>query len=229
MARARVTQNLIEALVPFTQATAAVEGATIPVMTSNTTPSGVVTYSTQHYEAWQAFYPGNSQWGWLSNGSALPQWLGYQFPTAKTVRRYTMRAYYDEYNSYNRRIKTWKFQGSTDGNAWDDLDTQTDYVWANYTDYFLFEIASPAEYAYYRVYVTANYGDQYVGIGGLQMWDNATTTATVSQYVVEALGSFPGHAHVSQCVVEVLMAESEAQSDPPSSGGGGTHVFGYAG
>ena len=140
----------------------------IPVMTSNTAPSGTVTYSGQYYAAWYAFWPGNPNWGWLSAGAALPQWLGYQFPTAQTVKGYAMRAYYE--NIPSRRIKTWKFQGSTDGNTWVDLDQQTDYVWVNATDYFEFTIASPASYAYYRVYVTADWGGGYVGIGGLQMY-----------------------------------------------------------
>jgi len=51
-------------------------------------------------------------------------------------------------------------------------------------------------------------------------------TAIVSQDVVEVLGSFPGKVEVSQYVVEVLMAESEAKSGPPTTG---VRSFGYAG
>lgn len=206
-ARAKVSQDAVEVLWGFTSPTAPVNSVLIPVMTSNTAPSGTVTYSTQYYAGWQAFAPNNTQWGWLSANAALPQWLGYQFPTAKTVRRYEMRQYNENAASGNRRIKTWKFQGSSNGTDWTDLDTQTNYVWpTDWTDksYFMFEIASPASYAYYRVYITANWGDSYVGIGGLQMWDNTTVYATVSQDVVEVLAQITPSVRVGQDVIEVL-------------------------
>lgn len=206
-ARAKVSQAALEVLQSYTPPSGGSSVPLIPVMTSNTAPSGTVTYSSQYYAAWQAFAPDNTQWGWLNNGSALPAWLGYQFPTAKTVRRYQMRQYNENYAGGNRRIKTWIFQGSTDGNTWNDLDTRTDYSWpTDYTDksYFLFEISSPASYAYYRVYVTANWGDGYTGIGGLQMWDNTIVYATVSQDVIEVLHQMTPSVVVGQNVIEVL-------------------------
>jgi hypothetical protein len=55
------------------------------------------------------------------------------------------------------------------------------------------------------------------------------TGAGVSQYVIEALVAFPPRVRVSQHIIEVLVTESETQTDP-----GGvtptptTHTFGYA-
>jgi len=63
-------------------------------------------------------------------------------------------------------------------------------------------------------------------------FDPTTVTgAGVSQYVIEVLGDFPGSACVTKYLIEVLMTESEAQSDPPAPPGGsaGVRVFGYAG
>lgn len=227
---AKASQMVVEVLRGFTPPVA-VTGPLVPAMTSDTAPSGTVTYSSQYYAGWWAFSGGTNQ-GWLNNGSALPQWLGYQFPTAKTVRRYQMRQYSENYASGNRRIKTWKFQGSSNGTDWTDLDTQTNYVWpTNFTttDFFTFEIASPASYAYYRVYITGNYGDGYTGIGGLQMSDNLIVSVAVSQAVVEVLKPMSGSAVAGQLVIEVLVS-----GDGASGGGGGgsptpvTHAFGYA-
>jgi len=225
--QAKVSQDVVEVLWGFSSPTAPAFSPLIPAMTSNTAPSGTVTYSSQYYNAWWAFSQNLSYQGWLNNGSALPAWLGYQFSTAKTIQRYLMRQYSENYGSGTRRIKTWKFQGSTDGNTWNDLDTQTNYSWPTSwttTDFFTFEIASPASYAYYRVYVTANWGDSYTGIGGLQMWDNTTVYGTVSQDVIEVLAQLAPSVRVGQNVIEVLC------SGDGSAGGTGTapttHTFG---
>jgi len=221
-------QVVAEVLIGSDELPAGTAGPLIPAMTSNTAPSGTVTYSSQYYNAWWAFSQNLSYQGWLNNGSALPAWLGYQLPTAKTVTSYQMRQYSENYASGNRRIKTWTFQGSTDGGTWYDLDTQTDYVWP--TDwtaktYFGFTIASPVSYAYYRVYVTANWGDTYTGIGGLQLWDNTVVAATASQVVAEVLLEQTPSVEVSQSVVEVL---ATFDGSVPATGGGGTTTFGYS-
>lgn len=60
------------------------------------------------------------------------------------------------------------------------------------------------------------------------------TGAGVSQYVVEALMEAPaGHVRVGEYVIEVLMAFSDTQTEPPEppepGGDAGVRVFGYAG
>jgi hypothetical protein len=227
--QAKVSQHVVEVLWGFSAPTAPAVSPLIPAMTSNTAPSGTVTYSSQYYAGWQAFSQNIvSHWGWLSNG-ATPQWLSYQFPTAKTVRSYEMRQYGENYNLGNRRAKSWIFQGSTDGNTWVDLDTRTDYVWPtdwNDRSSFMFEIASPASYAYYRIYVTASWGDtSYVGIGSLQMWDNTDVYGTVSQDVIEVLLQHTPSVRVGQTVVEVLTSGDgyAGGSSTPT-----THTFGSA-
>lgn len=55
------------------------------------------------------------------------------------------------------------------------------------------------------------------------------TGAGISQHAVEVLGSFPGQVRIAEHVVEVLMAESDTQSPPPSTASAGVRVSGYAG
>ncbi|MEN9437904.1 MAG: hypothetical protein RIR09_2559 [Pseudomonadota bacterium] len=149
----------------------------VPEMTSNTLPSGVASASTtwSGVAPWHAF--STTGWGgWLSDGSSLPQWLAYQFPTAKTIYGYTI-APWDVDNFPYRCPKDFKLQGSSDGTSWTDLDSRTNITsWAVATPK-MFEVTSPGSYTYYRLYVTANCGDAYTGLrhldlneGALRLW-----------------------------------------------------------
>lgn len=151
------------------------ETNSIPQMTANNAPSGVCSgsekYSTVEY--WHAFENTGAHPGWITNGSALPQYIQYQFASAKTIVAYSMRAWYvDNYPS--RTPKNWTFQGSVDGSNWDSLDTRVGYVPTSASDYKLFVCKFRGSYSYYRLYITANNGNAYTGISGLKMFEAGT-------------------------------------------------------
>jgi len=103
-------------------------------------------------------------YGWLSNASALPQWIKYQYSAAKTAVAYGFRPWWVD-NYPGRTPTAWKLQGSNDDSAWTDLDTVSGFSPNSSSVDFVFAVASPASYAYYRLYITANGGNAYTGVG----------------------------------------------------------------
>ena len=147
----------------------------IPIMTSATAPSGVVSASSSYSTtpAWHAFdqsnpSDGDSGHGWITNGTSTG-WLRYQFPSAVTALGYAIRPWWcDTYPG--RTPKTWTFEGSNNGSSWTTLDTQTNWASANSTDWVYFPVASPGSYLYYQLNVSANNGDGYMGVGNFQIY-----------------------------------------------------------
>src|SRR5207344_2714336 len=63
-----------------------------------------------------------------------------------------------------RAPTTWKLQGSANGSSWTDLDSQASYSAWVVNKPTRFTLAAAANYAYYRVYITANGGNGFTGI-----------------------------------------------------------------
>lgn len=134
----------------------------IPEMTSNTTPSGEVTTNTLDLPE-ISYYAFDNDPGTLWRGLqevlsgvdstyATDLWLAYEFPAAKTVRRYSVTQ--DYFGSPNGP-KAWEFQGSNDGASWTTLDTQADVTdWGIGTEKF-YNIGTPGSYKFYRINITA--------------------------------------------------------------------------
>lgn len=137
-----------------------------PLMTSGTTPSGIVTSSTEYSltAPWRVF---GSVGGWVT-AAQNTGWIQYQFPVAETIVSYAIRPWWFDTVPY-RNPKTWTFNGSNDGSSWTVLDSHSGYSFDNANDLVRFPISSPGSYAYYRLNVTENNGDTYLGIGYLKL------------------------------------------------------------
>lgn len=152
----------------------------VPQMTSNTSGGAVVTASSTYSAtpAWQAFNNlRTAPSGWITNGSQTG-WLAIQLPSAKIVYGYGVIGWSPDTWS-GRCPKSWTFQGSNDGTNWMTLDTRTNLnqdTWWRWGERF-FPIASPASYLYYRINVTANYGDGYMGVSQLILYGEADPPA----------------------------------------------------
>lgn len=142
----------------------------VPVMTSNTSPFGVASCSENYGSTppWCAFVgPGVN--GWITNGSALPQWIGYQFPQATVATQYGINPWSAD-NFPSRTPTAWKLQGSNDGNSWTDLDSQTSFTsWRLNTEQLFTITGNSKAFAYYRLYITANGGNGYTGLHQLRL------------------------------------------------------------
>lgn len=149
----------------------------VPVMTSNTTPVGTAAASSVYsssYPAWHAFDGDNEALtysGWIS-GYNFPQWLSYDFGTAKTITHYYLVPAYAS-SIKNRSPRDWQLQG-WDGSTWVTIDSRSnirnDIEW--YYGGLYFEVAYPGSYSKYRLYVTAVNGSDVVHILMLKLYSN---------------------------------------------------------
>lgn len=152
----------------------------VPQMTSNSSGGAVASASTEYPGAlaWEAFTNNISdRGGWLTNAAATG-WLKIQLPSAEVVYGYSLIGWSPD--TFPARCpKAWTVEGSNDGSAWTTLDTRSNIsstMWAQWQEKF-FTIASPASYSYYRITVTENTGDSYLGVSQFALYGEADPPA----------------------------------------------------
>jgi len=145
----------------------------VPTMTSNTTPEGEVSTSSEQsgYEGYNAFDGDttNTGDGWVTPAGTTSGWLQYKFTSPKAIGKYKIMSQVSDNVAIDRCPKDWTFEGSNDGASWDVLDTRTGITnWVqNEFSEFIFD--NTTEYQYYRINVTANNGASYLAIGELEL------------------------------------------------------------
>lgn len=152
----------------------------IPLMTSATSPSGVVTWSTQvaGSEAYRAFDRNTATLWQVTAGIQLGT-ITYEFPSTKIIKKY----YWRGSATATTTPRNFTFEGSNDGIIFTVLNTQTLInVGANgiFTSPVL---ANTTPYLYYRLNVTATNG------GTLQIVEMEMTEST-STIVGQLTGGF---------------------------------------
>lgn len=171
-----------------------------PAMTSNTTPSGIVSASSSIgtlYDSWKAFDRVESSSEWLTSG-ATTGWLAYEFPTARAVGRYVLVPPSNQ--SPTSIPRDWTFEG-WNGSTWVILDTVTgNSGTANVTR----TLANTTAYIRYRINITLNNGSgSYTGMRELYLYEtNEYTINTVAgggfilgeNVTLNCTGSIPGGA-----------------------------------
>ncbi|EFM10798.1 coagulation factor 5/8 type domain protein [Paenibacillus curdlanolyticus YK9] len=141
----------------------------VPKMQSNTSPEGLVEYSSivnSYTNGYYAFDQVDNDYGWAPNGTSN-QWLSYQPTTPKTITKYTIRTI-NHTDGPKRAPKDWILEGFN-GTTWVTLDTRngvSDWV-QNETK--LFTISTPSSYSKYRLYVLSNNGNLYLHVGELEL------------------------------------------------------------
>ncbi len=92
--------------------------ASVPTMTSNTSPVGVVSANRQDGgEAWRAFDKSTVTW-WQPNG-APENWINYRFPYRVSVYKVTIN------NDGTYGMNAFKIQASNNGVEWTDVATSS--------------------------------------------------------------------------------------------------------
>jgi len=126
----------------------------VPLMTSNTTPSGeAFSNRNSSYAEWQAFDKNITtffQSGFTPSISS-PAYLGYEFPTATTINAYSITPYGGRDNPLD-----FKFYGSNDRVNWTLLDTRTNVSWTASKQ--LFVLNQPVVYKSYKLECTRTGG-----------------------------------------------------------------------
>jgi hypothetical protein len=143
-----------------------------PAMTSNTTPSGIVTSSDSFYgQPWPAFdspsTTGGVGSGWTSGSQVTalnPAWVAYEFTAPRTIQVYTLSV---DNTSATFNPKTWTFE-AWNGSSWVVLHTVTNLTYTSTTMQFSF--TNTTAYIKYRLNVTAVLGTNNMSIRELRMF-----------------------------------------------------------
>ena len=155
-----------------------VDNAKVPTMTSNTTPEGVVIFSSEDatYKAWKAF-DNDASIPWATTSYSYPAYIGYGFTIQEVIKKVTWNC---STNGGHSKTKTYKIQGSNDNSTWVDIENGVQPDASSPTDYAI-NIDNATAYLYYRFYIVDGYHTganvglnelQFYGrtIGGVQTW-----------------------------------------------------------
>lgn len=114
----------------------------------------------------------------LIDGDSNTKWLAFE-PAATidlemadpvTATRYALTSAND---FDGRDPQAWTLQGSTDGEAWTDLDTQTDQDFPDRFSAQDYRFENDVAYQHYRLDITANAGDDLTQLAEIQLFDGA--------------------------------------------------------
>lgn len=131
----------------------------VPLMTSATTPSGMVSRSGVYsatYEAWQAFDASNNSM-WISGVFETPAWIAYQWTDGP--RRVTSYAI-DFVNGSlaSRAPRDWTFEGWN--GTWHVIDTRSAEIGWLGVERRAYTVAFPGSYSAYRLNVSDDNDDR---------------------------------------------------------------------
>ena len=144
-----------------------------PVMTSNTTPSGVASASSEHSNttaAWTAFKQADVNEGWATSyGQITNQWIQYKFDDPKVIEKLniTLR----DIVSYGM-FKAFDFQASNNGTDWTTLLSANNIVNTPGSSYD-YNIDNDDAYYYYRIFITdiGGYTSDHIGLKRFDMYE----------------------------------------------------------
>lgn len=107
----------------------------------------------------------NSKKAWTVN-SPDPSVQYHFYEGQQEPKMYTLTS---SKNGKKKDPKSWVLKGSNDGENWTELDKRTDesFKWRQYTRPF--EIKEPGEYAYYKLEITENGGDDSTSLAQLEL------------------------------------------------------------
>lgn len=146
----------------------------VPTMTSDTTPSGIVsassTLSSSSYPPWRAFDKNNGTF-WASSTSGPPQWLEYEFPSPTIVNSYVLLA------TNTDAPVTWEFQ-AWDGTSWVVLQSIINAPKVGIATTYNF--TNTTAYSRYRMYMLAPFSQGYMAINELTLRNSLSAANSVA-------------------------------------------------
>ena len=179
----------------------------VPTMTGNTT-SGFTASASSNATSFDPYlvFDVDDGTSWLAGtGQLVPQWVRVQMPTAQTIIAYAVTA-----DTYVGAPKDFKLQGSNNGSSWTDLNTQTGITWSGLLRK-QYTISSPANYSYYRLYISAVQDNAYepavIGLELLRYGLTYSSALTInSAQTIKAIGVKTGFINSS------IMSEAYTQA-----------------
>lgn len=141
----------------------------IPIMTSNTAPSGVASASSIYSasnDAWVAFDGNNTSTKWAT--SVATGWVQYKFNSPQRIGQYAIIGESSVPNAV-QVPETWTFLGSNDGVNWTTLDNRSSEIgWVAF-EKRTYSFANSNNYLYYRLNISACNGGTITSMLGLEM------------------------------------------------------------
>lgn len=135
-----------------------------PIMTSNTTPSGIVTSNSNiANQMWRVFDRGITSNSTTSNVNDY--WISYEFEEEKEIIKYSV----ESSSTTQYRPKNWNILGSKDGINWKIIDTRADIVYTN--NIAEFTISNSEKFKHYRLHITLNNGSNSSDIREWRMFE----------------------------------------------------------
>ncbi|WP_245737011.1 ThuA domain-containing protein [Micromonospora pattaloongensis] len=134
-------------------------------------------------ESKERLFDGNNNTKWLA--FTPTGWVAAKLEKPVTVSRYALTSAND---FTGRDPKDWKLQGSSDGQNWVDLDSQSGQTFPQRFQTRMFQITNSAAYQHYRLNITANSGEPLIQLAELRLFGPDTgppVEDTVQQAVVE--------------------------------------------
>lgn len=141
----------------------------VPTMTSNTAPWGEAIKSSElgNYKAWNMFdgvehaESINTYLAWHT-GSRTDEWCGFDFKKPVVVKMMAILPSYQYGVSGDvKRVKSYKYQASNDGNVWEDLTDTLVTNQSTQNEWYYTLLNNDDAYRYYRVFVFDNWGSNY--------------------------------------------------------------------
>lgn len=126
----------------------------VPTMTSDTTPSGQVIYSSKYSNAYSVFDSDTGTYWFPSAGTGINAYIGYKFTSAIKVRKWRLLPLSCE----SQQTVSFILQGSNDNSNWTNIGTAqsvTYYTGTNTTNYKTVSIVNNTAYKYYRLKVAS--------------------------------------------------------------------------
>ncbi len=173
----------------------------VPVMTSNTTPYGTVSASSQYDASWQPFQAFNgvlSRTGgnWFTANGVTTGWIRYDFVNPKVITHYSIQGLATDGSSdVSNGVgpKTWTFEGSNDGTNFTTLNTQTNAPAWTTGEKRTYATTNTTAYRYYRINVSANQsGANYLGINEIEFLSSPTNADLLTVLIDSARYIKPG-------------------------------------
>ena len=93
-------------------------------------------------------------------------WISYDFDEPTEVHAYTIQS--QSYRPSQRAPKDWQLHGSNDNMNWNVIDTVVDQTGWGRWETRRFDIESFGAFRYYKLVISANNGDNTVGIGEIE-------------------------------------------------------------
>jgi hypothetical protein len=142
------------------------DNTSTPIMTSLSTPSGVVNADTYAlgYEPWRAF-DGLTTTAWAST-TLSHGWLSYNFGKQMSIFKYEITGS----GAVGESPKNWTLEGSNDGSTWEVLDTQNNIIFTS-GEAKQFTLNKYVNYNIVRLNVTATGGSLRVALRLLKIFN----------------------------------------------------------